>query len=338
MIKNVLTVIKPNELENYAKEISQHNFFELFNDDHDTIKRKNYSYFLYFGEEEAKAYIQDYLLFYSRTYSSNFFNLQNYLSVFEDFRIFLEREDVYFKYKTIYGSMYVNKNVDIVSYLADNHFISLERTIIETKTKYFYPYFEYLENKVKNSIKKENIVIEKLETEDLMYIQEVFMEKFSIKQPPFYLNPASKTYKFARQMIVNNILPKLPSENAYIACVNNEIVSIIFCSEIKNDKVYIYIMTDMDYMDSSFGNVVNNIKILYKDKCKCIVIKNINRGIASSNLNTACILAHFKPDYDNSENVDGYTQYDYKYIYDNQDEVESFSPMETISFPSHNIN
>lgn len=337
MIKNILSVIKPNELENYAKEISQHNFFELFSEELNSIKIKNYTYFLYFGEQESNTYIEDYMLFFSKVYPDSKFDKQNYFSVFEQFKGYLEKENVYFKYKTVYGSMYVNPNADIEANLSEKQFLSDDNFPIVNKKKYYYPFFEYLESKVTESFADEKVVIEKLESEDLMHIQEVFMDKVSLNTPPFYLNPNNKTYKYSRQMIVNNILPKLPTENAYVAYMKNTIVSIIFASEISNDKVTLLIMTDVDYMDSDFVAVINGIKVLFKDKCKTIIVKNINRGIASSNLNTACTLAYFKTDYDNAENIDGYTQYNHKYTYDNQDEVPSFEPQRIINFPTISI-
>ena len=337
MIKNILSIIKPNELENYAKEISQHNFFEVFSEELNSIKLKNYSYFLYFSEKECTAYIEDYMLFLSKVYPETPFDRQNYFSVFDQFKAYLEKEDVYFKYKTVYGSMFVNPNADIEGNLGAKQFLSPDNLPIVQKQKYYFPFFEYLESKIKDSYADDNVVIEKLEAEDLMYIQEVFMDKISLKEPPFYLNPNNKTYKYARQMIVNNILPKLPTENAFVAYMKNSIVAIIFASEITNDKITLLIMTDIDYMDSSFVEVIKGIKILYKGKCKTIIVKNINRGIASSSLNTACTLAHFKTDYDNAENIDGYTQYNHKYIYDNQDEVPSFTVQNIVNFPTTSI-
>ena len=337
MIKTILSIVKPNELENYAKEISEHNFFELFSDEKNSFKIQNYSHFLYFGEEESKAYINDYMLFFTKVYPEKTFDIQNFFCVFEYFKTYLEREDVYLKYKTMYGSLFLNKNTDIVANLMSQQYLSPEHKPQVNTQKYFYPFFEYLESKVRESFVDEKVIIEKLESEDLMYIQEVFMDKITPNQPPFYLNPQTKTYKFSRQLIVNNILQKLPTENAYIISLESNIVGIIFVSEIESDKAKLYIMTDMDYMDSNFSNAINAIKILYKGKCKTLVIKNINRGLASSNLNTACILAHFKPDYDNSENIDGYTQYDYKYTYNLQDEVAAFSPSPSPSFPTYSI-
>ena len=87
MIKTILSIVKPNELENYAKEISEHNFFELFSDEKNTFKIQNYSHFLYFGEEESKAYINDYLLFFSKVYPEKTFDIKNYFCIFEYFKI-----------------------------------------------------------------------------------------------------------------------------------------------------------------------------------------------------------------------------------------------------------
>ena len=337
MIKNILSIIKPNELENYAKEISQHNFFELFSEEQNELTKKSYTTFLYFGEIESKAYSQDYMLFFSKVYPNQTINKENYFSVFDEFKAYLEHDDVYFKYKTLQGSMYLNPNCDLIDNLLKNAFITADYLPITTKKKYYFPFFEYLEGKVLESHTIEEIALERLESEDLMYIQEVFMDKITLENPPFYLNPKNKTYKYSRQMIVNQILPMTHNERAYIAGQSDKIVGIIFASEIKEGKVEFTIMTDTDYMDSEFSKVIECLKILYKDKCQTIIIKNINRVIASSNLNTACVLAHCKTDYDKYEQIDGYTQYNQVYKYNDQDEIPNFTPQNIVNFLTSHI-
>lgn len=324
-----ISIIKPNELENYTKDISSHDFFELFPSDKYTFDQNKYQYYFYFGSKEAQKYLQDYMTFCARTYPQKPFDTQNYFAVWEEFCKYLDKENVFVFYKTKIGAFYLNRTVDTKEYLIRDRFLQANGYPQMLSNKYYFPYFRYLEKKLKESTKVDSLTVERLLPEDLMYMQEIYMGRIKLDSLPFFLDEKNKSYKFARSFVVNNILPMTTDERSYLLANDTEIVGLAYASPISGDAVTISIMTDIDYMDSSFGEYLNLIKSLYKGRCQKIVVKNPNRSIASSNLNTACILAHFKVDYDHFSSVDGYTQYDHIFKYNDEEDVLDFVPMTT---------
>lgn len=327
-----VSIIKPNELENYAKEITTRDFFELFPSDKYAFDQNKYAYYLYLGETELEKYIVDYMTFLARSNTAEVFDNTKYFAVWEEFCNYLERENVYVHYKTKMGAFYLNKAVDTKNYLVRDGYLTAEGKPNAFTKKYFYPFFGYLENKLRASTIVGECTVEGLEPEDLMYFQEVYMGKVKLENPPFFLDEKNKSYKFARSFVVTNILPKTTAENAYLLSVSRKVVGLAFAGAVQNGSVALTIMTDADYMDSGFVEFLNIFKTIYKDKASKIVAKNINRGIASSNLNTACVLAHFKLDYDNFSQVDGYTQYDCVFKYSDEEDVDDFVKMTTPAF------
>lgn len=316
-----ISIIKPIELENYAKEISSHDFFELFPNSKFSFDQNKYQYYLYFGDIEAQKYLQDYMTFVSRMYPNQKFDKDFYFVVFDEFCRYLEMENVYFFYKTKVGAFYLNKAVDTSAYLIREGYLKDNLIPLALSTKYFYPFFTYLEKKITGSAMHENFVIEKLEREDLMYMQEIYMGRVKLENAPFFLDEKNKSYKFARAFVVSNILPMATNERAYLLGTKDSVCGIAIASAIKNNTLNLSIMTDIDYMDSDFSNFLEILKTKYSGLCEKIIVKNPNRNIASSNLNTACILSHFKVDYDNFLTVDGYTQYDHYFKFSDEEQL-----------------
>lgn len=329
-------IIKPNELENYAKELSSHDFFELFPSEKYTFDQNKYAYYLYLDQIELEKYLADYMTFFARTNIGSTFDTEKYFDTWGEFCKYMERENVYVHYKTKLGAFYLNRAVDTMLYLKRDGYLDTNGKPNKFTQKYFYPFFSYAENKLTGSATSDDFSIEKLEPEDLMYFQEIYMGKVKPQNSPFFLDEQNKSYKHARSFVVTNILPMTPSEQAYLLISHGKVIGLALANAIKSNSVTLTIITDNDYMDSDFATFLNMFKSLYSDKVSKITIKNQNRGIASSNLNSACILAHFKPDYDNFSLVDGYTQYDSIFKYNDEEDINPLTRPSTPHFADFN--
>lgn len=321
ILKNIL--IKKKSLINYAQQLSDYNFYELFPKNEFDFSQTNYKQYFYFGKNEAVALIKDYFTLIKKAYNYDSFSYEHFYSVIKEFFEHLQSLNVFTYEKTYYGHKILNNNIigfedECVKILGsqlqkkDNpNFNEFLIPNINVQEKYNFEFFDFLESKIKQTLINYEFVLEPILKEDCQKFSAIYNNQIKINNVPFYLNKDYKYFKYIKPKVENYVLCMLPKEKAFTAVTaQGKEVALIILSPNDNNEIVLNIICDCDYFDSSFFNVLEIIKnyVFNNLYAKIIVGKNVNEGMAYSTIETAYSMAKFMPKYDNAVGDNGLTR------------------------------
>ena len=357
IIKSILFLKRDNhkKLTNYACEISQHNFYDIFPKNEFNFSNTSFEKYFYLGKEETAAILQDYFLLLKNAYNTNTFTYEHFYSVVKEFIEYLESEKVFFNFKTYYGHKILNNNV--AGFVTECHkLLNIVLTGVNNpkynefefpremvlKGKYNFVFFDFLTRKIKNTLYSENFVFEPILLEDCEKIQRVYLNDETIENAPFYLNKCSKYYKYIRPRIADYVLSMLPKERAWVlVTTEGKEVAIFILSPGEKNEVVLNIVADCDYMDSKLAEALEVVKdyaftVMQASK---LIGKNNNESIAYSNVVTAYSLAKFEANYDTAVGDNGLTrmEYTYKLVEDDINTLKTPDAITPISFSTFSV-
>lgn len=356
IIKHILInkVKSVKELSNYAKNISEHNFFEIFPKDEYDFSNADFTAYFYLGREETKAILTDYFCFLNTAYSHESFSYEHFLSVVNEFIENLESNKVFFNFKTYFGHKILNNNVTgfvneceklLDVKLESIHNAKYNEFVIPAQlkniNKFNFPFFEFLTRKVEGTLVSDEFVFEPILKEDCEKIQLIYENNVVVPNTPFYINISDKNFKSYRSQVQSCVLGMLPKEKAWtiVNKTGKEIAIVVLSPESDNDVV-LNIISDCE-LDSKLALALEVIKdyvygTMHAGK---IIGKNNNDSIAYSNVATAYALAKFDADYSSAVGDNGLTrmQYTYKLKENDINKLEIQKPINPISYATFSI-
>lgn len=316
----ILNYVKQKSLKNYFG--SSHDFFKLFPEDDFDFSDSNYEYFLYFDKEEGEAFLLDFLYFIKTNYAKEVFTYENYFSIFDEFKNFLEKNKVFFYSKTKMGLNIANySNASLLSTLknafGDTHFASDEKKIafneivVNNKEQYTYEFFNFATKKL-DGYNNYKYITEPLLQQDCEKIRN-FYKGFPLNtKVPFFLDSSLPYAKENKKLLLEKFVVASP-ERAYVISKDNAIKCLVIAN-IEGMVAEIDIVCDSEYYDSELYDPILFIcKHLFDNyDIKKIITINENKGISFSGINSALTISSFSPDYSLNSDKNGYTKIKYE--------------------------
>ena len=319
--------LRRKKLNNYIN-IVEREFDDIFSREDYSFVNTKYKHFLYFGKEECRAFLQDYINFINRAYNTDVFALSHYYSIIDNFSKYLDANNVYFKYQTLTGVKLINHDgselVKTFQKLVSPLIIGNDKENptriafgnITNNDAYTFEFFDLMEKKAKLYYNVSNYLIEPLFKEDVKGVERKFMgEQIKQDNPPFYLNFADRSHKEIKSLILQNFFTLTVGDMVW-SIFDKELekeIALVSITDIEKDKATINIVCESEYMNADFSKAIKQITyhVFTKTTLKKLLTVNHNKGLAYSNLNTCLIIAKYLPDYSTAPSEDGYTFINY---------------------------
>lgn len=328
-----------NEMLNYVKQKalkdyfnSGHDFFSLFPEENFDFSESNYTHFLYFDKSEGEAFLLDFLLFVKNFYKKEVFYYDNYFSVLEEFKKFMEENNVFFYSKTKMGLDIANNNNEsllntLKNLFGASHFASDEKKIafndvvLNSKESFTYDFFNYLLEKL-DGYNNGEYIVEPLLEKDLLKIRNYYKGFPYNGKLPFYLDPKNSHAKETKAILIDKLVAASP-EQVYAISKDGTTLALVIV-DISNNVGNVDIVCDSDYYDSQLDSAISFIShhLFEKYDISKITTINQNKGISFSSINSALVIAQFKPDYSLESNLDGYSKIKYELLRDGLEDRE----------------
>lgn len=317
-----------NEFLNYAKQKSlknyfnsEHDFFKLFPEEDFDFSSSDYDFFLYFDKEEGSAYLLDFLLLIKKYYKKEVFTYENYYSIFDEFKNYLEKNKIFLYTKTKMGLNIANyNNASLLSTLkatfGDSHFASDDKKIafndvVLNKTEYTFDFFNYVEKKL-DGYNNYKYITEPLLEEDCEKIRNFYRGFPFEKKLPFFLDNTLPYAKETKKIILEKLVAANPAK-CYVLSKDNDIKCIVIAN-VEKTSASIDIICNCEYYDSGLSDPILFIcKHLFDNyDIKKIFTINENKGISFSGVNSALTISSFSPDYSLESDLNGYSKIKYE--------------------------
>lgn len=317
----VLNYVKQKKLKNAFN--SQRDFLSLFPEDNFDFSSTEYTHFLYFDKDEAIAYLQDFMLFIKSYYKCEVFSYQNYYSIFNEFKKYLDANQIFLYTKTHMGLHVANysnallletlKNLFGKShFVGDDKKIAFSDSVIKNKTSFTYDFFNFLTKKV-DGYNNYKFIVEPLLTHDIENIRNFYNGIHYKGSLPFYLDITKPYWKDTKHTLLEYIVGSEPTK-AYAISKEEGVIIALVAANIKNNTCELTILCNTEFYDSDLSYPIDFIcdNLFNKYNISKIVTVNNNKGIAFSGINSTLAISHFKPDYSLNSNFDGYSQIRYE--------------------------
>lgn len=336
---NILNYVKQKTLKNYFT--SDRDFLSLFPEDNFNFNESKYSKFLYFGKEEALAYLKDFLLFIKKYYKREVFSFQNYFSIFDEFKKYLDKNNIFFYAKTKMGLNIANYSSELLLKtlkhdFGDELFLGDDKKIafssqLSLPESFTYSFFDWLCEKL-DGYNNYKCTVEPLLKDDIENIKNFYK---GIEYPgklPFFLDTTKSTWKDFKNIILSDLVSDSP-DKVFLISKNLTPVALVIAKVVKT-TCDLTIICDNDYYDSDISYPLDFIcdEIFEKLGVSKIVTINNNRGIAYSGINSCLVMIHFKPDYSLGSDYTGYSKIKYELTYDDNKETSKYLDNSIIKF------
>jgi len=337
-----------NEFLNYAKQKSlknyfnsAHDFIKLFPEENFDFSDSNYEYFLYFDKEEGSAFLLDFLLFIKKHYPKEVFTFENYFSIFDEFKNYLEKNKVFFYSKTKMGLNIANYNNEsllstLKSLFGESHFASDEKKIafnevVISKDSYTFDFFNYVEKKL-DGYNNYKYITEPLLAEDCEKIRNYYKGFPLESKVPFFLDNTQPYSKETKKLLLEKFVVSNP-ERSYIISKDNDIKCLVIAS-IEGTTANLDIVCNCEYYDSGLSDPILFIcKHLFDNyDIKKISTINENKGISFSGINSALTISSFTPDYSLNSDLNGYSKIKFELSRDAFDNISVNTDTSLIKF------
>ena len=317
---NIFSYVKQRSLKNYFN--SQRDFLTLFPADNFDFSSTKYTHFLYLDTEEAKEFLLDFLYFIKSYYNCELFSYENYFSIFDEFKTYLENNDIFFYTKTRMGLNIANYSSELLlktlkQLFGESHFagdkerIAFSDVVLSEKTSYTYGFFDFLTQKV-DGYNYYKYIVESLHEQELNNIEKFFKGCHQCKKTPFYLSHTKQNAKDNKKQLIEKLISGEPTKVFKISKDEDNSIALVIL-KVVNDICNMTILCDCDCYDSDINIPLTYIcgYIFDNYEVNKITTVNENKGISFSGINSALVIAHFKPDYSLESEYNGYSKIKY---------------------------
>ena len=316
---DILNSVKSHSLKNIFP--SDRNFIELFPADNFDFSGTKYTHFLYFDIEEAKAYLLDFMCFISKFYACEVFSYKNYFSIFDEFRQYLDSQNIFLYTTTRMGFNIANGNKDLLFntlqkqfgehlFLEEDDKVAFSNTLISDKP-FNYEFFNYLLEKA-SSYNNYLFTVEPLMDVDIKNIRDFYSGHQYNGNKHFFINTEHSYWKHTKEVLLNTIISATPTK-AYAISSNGQIIMLAIAN-VDGSACNLTLLCDSECYNSDLSYPLDFIcdDLFAKYDISKISTINDNKGIAYSGINSILTISHFKPDYSLNSSFDGYSRIRYE--------------------------
>lgn len=340
MENEILNYVKQKTLKNYFN--SDREFVKLFPSEDFDFSTSKYTHFLYFDKEEASAYLLDFMLFIKAYYKAEVFSYANYYSILNEFKKYMDNNNIFLYLKTKMGLKIANYNNELLLHelkqlFGNNHFVGNENniafseTLLKDKKEFTYNFFNYLIEKL-NGYNNYKFIVEPLTKSNKDSICNYFKGVKYESTPPFFLNSERNYAKETKKLLLDKLLND-GTQKIYSISKDNTCKCLIIANII-NSVCDLSIICDSEYYDSDLSYPIDFIcrNLFDNYDIKKIITINDNKGIAYSGINSSLIMSRFKPDYSLNSELNGYSKIKYELSKEDSLEIEQHIDNSLIQF------